>query len=100
MNVAFLGLGTMGAPMAANILARGHALTVWNRSVHRAAPLVEAGARLGGTPAAARVADVIVLMLADPPAVRAVLDGEHGILAALQPGALVVDMSTVDPATA
>jgi 3-hydroxyisobutyrate dehydrogenase-like beta-hydroxyacid dehydrogenase len=121
MNVAFLGLGTMGAPMAANILRRGHTLAVWNRSAHRAAPLVDAGARLAATPAdAARDADVIVLMLADPPAVRAVLDGDaaasgstasgstasgstasgSGILAALRPGALVIDMSTVDPATA
>ncbi|MDB4967769.1 MAG: 2-hydroxy-3-oxopropionate reductase [Myxococcales bacterium] len=101
MNVAFLGLGTMGAPMAANILRRGHALAVWNRSPHRAAPLVEAGARAASTPAdAVRDAEVIVLMLADPPAVRAVLDGADGILAGLRPGALVVDMSTVDPATA
>jgi 3-hydroxyisobutyrate dehydrogenase len=60
----------MGAPMAANILRRGHALTVWNRSAHRAAPLVEAGARLAATPAdAARDAELIVLMLTDPPAV-------------------------------
>jgi 3-hydroxyisobutyrate dehydrogenase-like beta-hydroxyacid dehydrogenase len=106
MNVAVLGLGTMGAPMAANILRRGHTLAVWNRSAHRATPLVDAGARLAATPAdAARDADMIVLMLADPPAVRAVLDGDaaasgFGILAALRPGALVIDMSTVDPATA
>jgi 3-hydroxyisobutyrate dehydrogenase len=101
MNIAFLGLGTMGAPMAANILRRGHALTVWNRSAPRAAPLVEAGARLAATPAdAARDAELIVLMLTDPRAVRAVLDGDAGILSALRPGALVVDMSTVDPETA
>lgn len=101
MNVAFLGLGTMGAPMAANLLRHGHALTVWNRSAHRAAPLVEGGARLAASPAdAARDADAIVLMLADPPAVRAVLDGGAGILAALRAGSVVVDMSTVDPETA
>ncbi|HEX9100560.1 MAG TPA: NAD(P)-binding domain-containing protein, partial [Polyangia bacterium] len=51
MNVAFLGLGTMGAPMAANVRARGHALAVWNRSPGRAQPLVDAGARLAATPA-------------------------------------------------
>lgn len=101
MNVGFIGLGTMGAPMAANVLRRGHALTVWNRTAGRDAALVEAGARRAATPAeAARGADVVVLMLADPPAVRAVVDGPNGVVAGLGPGALVVDMSTVDPATA
>ena len=91
----------MGAPMAANLLRRGHALTVWNRSPTRAEPLVAAGARLAATPAdAARAADVVVTMLADPPALRAVFDGSDGVLAGLRAGAAVVDMSTVDPATA
>src|SRR5437879_240622 len=102
MNVAFLGLGTMGAPMATNILRRGgHALTVWHRTPARAQPLVDAGAHLAATPAdAARGADVVVLMLADPAAVDAVVAGQDGIATALAPGALVIDMSTVDPATA
>ncbi len=101
MNVAFLGLGTMGAPMAANIAARGHALTVWNRSPWRAQPLVAAGARLATTPAdAARGADAVVMMLADPAAIDAVVDGHDGVLAGLAAGALVIDMSTVDVATA
>ena len=100
MNVAFLGLGTMGAPMAANI-GKQHSLTVWNRSPARAQPLVDAGARLAATPAeAARGADTIVMMLSDPIAVHAVVDGDDGILAGLAPGALVIDMSTVDVATA
>ena len=90
----------MGAPMAAN-LGKQHSLTVWNRSPARAQPLVDAGARLAATPAdAARGADAIVLMLADPAAVHAVVDGPDGILAGLQPNALVIDMSTVDVATA
>ena len=101
MNVAFLGLGTMGAPMAANVLRRGHALTVWNRTPGRDAALVEAGARRAATPAeAARGAELVILMLADPAAVRAVVDGPDGVVAGLGRGALVVDMSTVDPATA
>ncbi|HWE28022.1 MAG TPA: NAD(P)-dependent oxidoreductase, partial [Polyangia bacterium] len=67
----------------------------------RAQPLVDAGARLAATPAdAARGADAIVMMLADPIAVHAVVDGSDGILAGLPPNALVVDMSTVDVATA
>ena len=101
MNVAFLGLGTMGAPMAANILRRGHALTVWNRTSSRAQPLVDAGARLAATPAdAARDADVVITMLADPAALDAVLYGATGVVGALPANALVVDMSTVDPAAA
>jgi 3-hydroxyisobutyrate dehydrogenase-like beta-hydroxyacid dehydrogenase len=101
MNVAFLGLGTMGAPMAANILRRGHALTVWNRNAARAQPLVDAGARRADTPAAAaRGADVVVTMLSDPAAVDAVLLGDDGAVAGIGPGTVVVDMSTVDPATA
>ncbi|HZS36392.1 MAG TPA: NAD(P)-dependent oxidoreductase [Polyangia bacterium] len=98
MNVAFLGLGTMGAPMAANVLARGHALTVWNRTASRADALVAKGAALAATPGdAAAGAEVVILMLADPRAVDAVLDG---VLEKLPPGAIVIDMSTVDPATA
>jgi 3-hydroxyisobutyrate dehydrogenase-like beta-hydroxyacid dehydrogenase len=97
MSVAFLGLGTMGAPMAANILRRGHALTVWNRTASRAEPLVAAGARLAATPAeAARGADAVITMLADPTALDAVLHGADGVVAALAPNALVIDMSTVD----
>lgn len=100
MKVAFLGLGTMGAPMAANLLAR-HSLAVWNRTPERARPLVDAGARLATSPAdAARGAEAIVLMLADPIAVHAVVDGPDGVVAGLAPDALVIDMSTVDPATA
>jgi 3-hydroxyisobutyrate dehydrogenase-like beta-hydroxyacid dehydrogenase len=87
--------------MAANILRGGHALTVWNRTPARAQPLVDAGARLAPTPAdAARDADAVIAMLADPAAVEAVLLGDEGALATLAPDALVIDMSTVDPATA
>jgi 3-hydroxyisobutyrate dehydrogenase-like beta-hydroxyacid dehydrogenase len=98
MKVGFLGLGTMGAPMAANVLARGHALAVWNRTAARAAPLVERGARLAASPAdAAAGAEVVIAMLADPAAVDAVLGAALEGVAA---GAVVVDCSTVDPATA
>jgi 3-hydroxyisobutyrate dehydrogenase-like beta-hydroxyacid dehydrogenase len=101
MNVAFLGLGTMGTPMAANLLRRGHSLTVWNRTPSRAQPLVDAGARLATTPAAAaRGAEAVITMLADPTALATVLYGSDGVVAALEPNALVIDMSTVDPLSA
>jgi 3-hydroxyisobutyrate dehydrogenase-like beta-hydroxyacid dehydrogenase len=101
MHVAFLGLGTMGAPMAANLIKKGHSLSVWNRTAARAAPLVERGARLAPSPAeAARGAEVVITMLADPAAVEAVYAGPAGLLAAALDGVVVVDMSTVDPAAA
>lgn len=109
-RVAFLGLGTMGAPMAAHVARAGAALTVWNRSDDkaRAFAAVHKQAVVAGSPrAAAAEADVVITMLADPAALEAVLGGagdgaadtDAGLLAGLRPGATVVDMSTVDPAT-
>ena len=101
MRVAFLGLGTMGAAMAANVLRRGHTVSVWNRTAGKADSLVAAGARSAATPAdAARDAEVVVTMLADPAALEAVVGGPDGVLATLAAGAVFVDCSTVDPATA
>lgn len=99
--VAFAGMGRMGTPMARNILRAGHDLRVWNRSPERCAPLVAEGAGLAATPAdLARGADVLVTMLADGPAVEAVLLGPHGALAQLAPGAIAIEMSTVGPVAA
>jgi 3-hydroxyisobutyrate dehydrogenase-like beta-hydroxyacid dehydrogenase len=85
--------------MAARLLGAGCPLIVWNRTPERAAELAERGARVAATPAeAARGARFVVLMLADPAAADAVLLGEGGALAALDPGATVVDCSTVGPA--
>jgi 3-hydroxyisobutyrate dehydrogenase-like beta-hydroxyacid dehydrogenase len=98
VNVAFLGLGTMGAPMAHLILAAGYRLTVWNRSPARAAPLVARGARAAASPAeAAQAAELVITMLADEPAVAQVIAGARGVTEGLAAGALVVDMSTVGP---
>jgi 3-hydroxyisobutyrate dehydrogenase len=98
MRIAFLGLGAMGAPMAKNLVAAGHDLTVWNRSAARTEGFTALGARVAATPAAAaREAEVIITMLADPPAVAAVLTGPDGVLATARPGAVLVDMSTVRP---
>jgi 3-hydroxyisobutyrate dehydrogenase-like beta-hydroxyacid dehydrogenase len=104
LSVGFIGLGALGAPMAANLLARGFPLTVHNRTRERELPLAEAGARRAATAAAAaRGADVLALCLSDDAAVAAVLLGEGGDAAAavagLAPGALVVDFSTIAPGT-
>lgn len=97
-SVAFLGLGRMGSLMAGRVLAAGHDLTVWNRTAARTQPLVADGARAAGTPAAAAAAaEVVITMLADPDALSGVLDGPDGVAAGIQPGACLVEMSTVGP---
>jgi 3-hydroxyisobutyrate dehydrogenase-like beta-hydroxyacid dehydrogenase len=101
-RVAFLGLGIMGSRMAARLADAGHQVTVWNRSRARAEALVRdrPALNLASTPAeAARGAEVAITMLADPPALHAVAEGEAGLLAGLPAGARWIEMSTVDPAT-
>ncbi|MFH8730001.1 NAD(P)-dependent oxidoreductase [Streptomyces sp. NPDC017964] len=94
-KIAFLGLGHMGAPMARHLLDAGHPLTVWNRTPAKAAPLVERGAVLAGTPAdAVRDADVVITMLATPDAVSEVADA---IVPELRPGTYWAEMSTIGP---
>jgi 3-hydroxyisobutyrate dehydrogenase-like beta-hydroxyacid dehydrogenase len=97
-KLAFLGLGQMGAPMAARLLAAGHDLAVWNRTAAKAEPLVQRGARLARTPAdAARGAEAVFTMLADPEALSAVVFVAAGAREGLAPGAALVEMSTVGP---
>ena len=97
-KVAFLGLGTMGSGMAANLLKAGFLLTVYNRTATKAQPLVNAGARLAATPAdAAKGASVVLTMLADDAASRHVWLGDDGALAAADKSAIIIDSSTVSP---
>jgi 3-hydroxyisobutyrate dehydrogenase/2-hydroxy-3-oxopropionate reductase len=97
-RVAFLGTGLMGAPMASRLLGAGFAVTVWNRSAEKAAPLVDAGAR-GCASAAEAVADaeVVCLCLTDATAIEDVLFAEGGIAEALPADAILVDFSTIGP---
>jgi 3-hydroxyisobutyrate dehydrogenase-like beta-hydroxyacid dehydrogenase len=97
-KIAFLGIGNMGTPMASRLVDAGHDLTVWNRSLARTGALARAGARVGGTPAAA-VAGVefVITMLANPDALEEVLFGPDGIASALSSGQTWIDMSTVGP---
>ena len=100
-RLAFLGLGALGAPMAANLLAAGFPLTVHNRDRAREEPLGALGAACAASPAAAaREADILCLCLSDDAAVRAVLlEGPEAAIAGLASGSLVVDFSTIAPAT-
>ena len=100
MQVGFIGLGHMGRGMAANLLAAGHALTVYNRSSDKADPLIGKGARLAKTPGDAARAQVVITMLADDHAVERVVFDKGGILDSLAPGAIHVSMSTISVALA
>ncbi|MBE9067430.1 NAD(P)-dependent oxidoreductase [Leptolyngbya cf. ectocarpi LEGE 11479] len=98
MKVAFIGLGTMGMPMALNLLAAGHQLSVHNRSRDRELPLVDAGAQRADSPAiAAAEAEIIITCVSDTPDVEAVVLGPEGVIAGGKPGSLVIDMSTISP---
>ncbi len=98
MTVGFAGLGTMGAPMARNLLAAGFTVSVWNRTASRCDDLVLAGARRAENPRElATGSDVVVTCLTDSPDVEAVLFGENGLAMGLAPGATFVDCSTVSP---
>jgi len=91
----------MGAPMARNLLAAGHEVVAWNRGPEPLEELVAAGARGADGPAAvAAEAEVTISIVSDDAALREVLGGPEGAIAAARPGALVIDMSTVSPALA
>jgi 3-hydroxyisobutyrate dehydrogenase len=96
LTVAFLGTGTMGLPMAGNLLRAGLAVRAWNRSRERAEPLARDGALVTDTPAqAAAGADVVVTMLTDAAAVISVAAGEGGFLGAADRSAVWDQMSTI-----
>lgn len=99
-RIAFLGLGAMGARMAARLIGAGHGVTVWNRTPERAAPLVAMGAALAASPrAAASGAEVVIAMLRDDAASAAVwLDPETGAFAGMGAGSLGIEASTLTPA--
>ncbi len=98
-SVTFVGLGGMGSRMAGRLLEAGHDLTVWNRTAAKAEPLVTLGAAAAASPAeAAASSEVVLTMVADPDALRAVTEGPDGVCAGLAPGATLVEMSTVGPA--
>jgi 3-hydroxyisobutyrate dehydrogenase len=95
-RVAVLGTGTMGAPIARNLLHAGFDVSVWNRTAARAAALAADGAHVASTPAeAASGADVVITMLTDGPAVAHVMTGPAGAASTVALGALWLQMSTV-----
>ena len=99
-TVGFIGLGIMGGRMVRNVLKAGHRLQVYNRTASKAEGLRGLGAAIAASAReAAAGADRVVTIVSDPPALSAVLEGPDGAFAGCAPGTLVIDMSTVDPAT-
>ncbi|MFB6161094.1 MAG: NAD(P)-dependent oxidoreductase [Haloferacaceae archaeon] len=97
-TVGFVGVGIMGEPMAENVMDAGYDVVAHNRSRAPVDRLAERGATPAGSPAeVTEQSDVVITVLPDTDAVESVLYGEEGILAALGPGQVYVDMSTIAP---
>lgn len=98
-RIGFIGLGIMGAGMAANLLRAGFPLTVWNRTRAKTGALAAAGAAVApGPDALAAASDIIITCVSDTPDVEAVILGQQGVAQGARPGSLVIDMSTISPA--
>jgi 3-hydroxyisobutyrate dehydrogenase-like beta-hydroxyacid dehydrogenase len=99
-TIGFIGAGLMGRGMARSLIRKGHTVRIYNRTRAKAEEVAQAGGEVAATPAdAVRSADVIVTMLADPAAIAEVMESSQGILTAIQPGAVLIDSSTVSPPT-
>jgi 3-hydroxyisobutyrate dehydrogenase-like beta-hydroxyacid dehydrogenase len=98
-EVGYVGLGVMGQSIVRRLLAGGHRVTVWNRTREKAEPLLAEGASWAESPyEVATAGEFVFTMVTNTEAVRAVTEGEDGILAGLRPDAIYIDMSTASPA--
>ncbi|WP_018756402.1 NAD(P)-dependent oxidoreductase [Paenibacillus terrigena] len=98
-NIGFIGLGTMGAPMVANLLSKGFAVTVYNRTASKTEESRALGATVANTPAeAAQASDVLISIISNDQATEAVYYGENGIFAGLHANLTIIDCSTLSPA--
>lgn len=100
MKIGFIGLGNMGAPMAKNLLKAGHTLNAFDLSTQVVQEMVDAGAKAMESPkAAATDVECVITMLPAPGHVRSVLTAENGVLAGISKGVVIIDSSTIDPAS-
>jgi 3-hydroxyisobutyrate dehydrogenase len=102
MRIGFIGVGVMGRPMTLNLLKAGHHVTIFARHPEKAEvqEVLQAGAKQAPSPrAVAMVADMVITMLPNSPEVAEIIAGEQGILAGARKGLIVIDMSTIAPAT-
>ncbi len=98
MNVGFIGIGRMGAGMAANLLKAGHHVTVYNRTPAKAEALIAQGAHIATSIAEACRGDAVMTMLANDQASESVVLGRDGVVASMRPGALHISSSTISVA--
>ncbi len=99
-HIGFIGTGLMGRGMARCLIRQGHRVRIYKRTRAKAEEVAQLGGTVAETPAdAARGAEVVITMLADPAALLGVVEGEQGVLAGIQPGAVLIDSSTVSPPT-
>ncbi|XEC93821.1 NAD(P)-binding domain-containing protein [Paenibacillus tarimensis] len=97
-SIGVIGLGTMGAPMAANLLRKGYAVIVYNRTPGKTDAFAQLGAEIAGSPLdAVRKSDTIVTMVSNDNAIREVYYGEQGIIQGVRPGQTIIDCSTISP---
>ncbi len=100
-RIGWIGTGVMGSSMCGHLVAAGYRATVYNRSAEKAKPLVDKGAKLADSPqAVAQASDVVFTIVGYPKDVREVVLGEDGILTSARTGAVLVDMTTSEPALA
>jgi 3-hydroxyisobutyrate dehydrogenase-like beta-hydroxyacid dehydrogenase len=100
-TIGFVGTGSMGLPMARNLLAAGFGVRAYNRTAEKAQPLVERGAQIVGSPAETmEPGGIVITMLANDTAVEEVVTGQGGLLDRLGSGGIHVSMSTISPTTA
>jgi 3-hydroxyisobutyrate dehydrogenase len=101
VKLGFIGIGLMGKPMTLRLLAAGHEVTVWNRSPEKLDEVLAKGARRADSPAAlARAADIVMMCVTDQKAAEEVLFKKNGVIEGANPGKLVVDFSSIAPASA
>ena len=99
-KLGFLGLGVMGSQMVSRLLDKGHTVTGYNRTRSKAQWLVDRGMKWGDSPrAVAAASDFIFSMVTNADAVKSLAEGPDGYLAGLAPGKVIIDMSTISPAT-
>ncbi len=100
MHIGVAGIGKMGAAIAQRLMEVGHKVTVWNRSIGKLQPVIDAGAAVAATPAElARTSDAVITLLTDAAAIDAVYNGPSGLLTSDVRGKLFIEMSTVQPHT-
>ncbi|MCL5130034.1 NAD(P)-dependent oxidoreductase [Algibacter sp. L4_22] len=100
LKLGWIGLGNMGNPMAKNLIKAGFEVVVFNRTKEKETEFIESGAKSADSPQhLLEICDVVFTMLSNDEAVKAVFEGESGLLAKEQPGKLIINMSTVSPDT-